>query len=403
MSIVVALFMGLTVSAEEIIRDRKILQRESFLNLSRGSYLYSKLLILFTLSAIQTLSYTLIGNYILEIQGMYLSFWLILFSTSCFANVLGLNISSAFNSAVTIYILIPILLIPQILLSGVVVKFDELNPWISSKDKVPVIGEMMTSRWAFEAAMVTQFKENKFEKSFFELDKRISNAEYKNLYYVPALLTKLNYCNRNYQKTEHEITEQVTNNFELLSNEIGIELKEFGTDNLPVFSRLNRRDFNEEVYKKTNEFLKILKRVYIRRYNEITEQKESLIQSLINSPDKNVLFGKLKRDHYNKRIEEMVKKKNEVVRIIEYKNRLVQKIYPIFQEPSNVSHLLDFRTIFYAPVKHFAGKRIDTLWFNIGMIWFMTIILFVALYFDLLRKGVDRVSNANLPKQTTGV
>ena len=31
MSIIVALFMGLTVSAEEIIRDRKILRRESFL------------------------------------------------------------------------------------------------------------------------------------------------------------------------------------------------------------------------------------------------------------------------------------------------------------------------------------------------------------------------------------
>src|SRR5258708_34635990 len=34
MSIIVALFMGLTVSAEEIIRDRKILKRESFLTLT---------------------------------------------------------------------------------------------------------------------------------------------------------------------------------------------------------------------------------------------------------------------------------------------------------------------------------------------------------------------------------
>src|SRR5690606_15882388 len=49
MSIIVALFMGLTVSAEEIIRDRKILRRESFLNLSWNSYLLSKLGILFIL------------------------------------------------------------------------------------------------------------------------------------------------------------------------------------------------------------------------------------------------------------------------------------------------------------------------------------------------------------------
>src|SRR5690606_8249491 len=39
MSVIVALFMGLTVSAEEIIRDRKILKREKFLNLSRSSYI----------------------------------------------------------------------------------------------------------------------------------------------------------------------------------------------------------------------------------------------------------------------------------------------------------------------------------------------------------------------------
>ena len=47
MSIIVALFMGLSVSAEEIIRDRKILKRESFLHLSWNSYLLSKLVVLF--------------------------------------------------------------------------------------------------------------------------------------------------------------------------------------------------------------------------------------------------------------------------------------------------------------------------------------------------------------------
>ncbi|HET6992485.1 MAG TPA: ATP-binding cassette domain-containing protein, partial [Bacteroidia bacterium] len=100
MSVVVALFIGLTVSAEEIIRDRKILKRESFLNLSKSSYLMSKICIMFILSAIQTFTFVLVGNYVLEIKGMWLDYWLVLFTTSCFANMLGLNISSAFNSAV---------------------------------------------------------------------------------------------------------------------------------------------------------------------------------------------------------------------------------------------------------------------------------------------------------------
>ncbi len=91
-------FYGLTVSAEEIYRDRKILKREAFLNLSRGSYLFSKVTILFFLSAIQTLSFVIIGNLILGIKGMYFEYWYVLFAVSCFANMLGLNISSGFNS-----------------------------------------------------------------------------------------------------------------------------------------------------------------------------------------------------------------------------------------------------------------------------------------------------------------
>ena len=151
MAVVVALFIGLTVSAEEIIRDRKIQKRESFLNLSKGSYLWSKITIMFVLSAIQTFLFVMVGNSVLEIKGMYSEYWLVLFSSSCFANMLGLNISASFNSAVTIYILIPFLIIPQLLLSGVIVKFDKLNPSISSQNFVPFTGEVMTSRWAFEA------------------------------------------------------------------------------------------------------------------------------------------------------------------------------------------------------------------------------------------------------------
>src|SRR6185436_4299975 len=88
--VIVALFIGLSVSAEEIFRDRKILKRESFLNLSRSSYLFSKISIMFLLSAIQTFSFVIIGNSILGIGNMFADYWLILFSTACFANLLGL-------------------------------------------------------------------------------------------------------------------------------------------------------------------------------------------------------------------------------------------------------------------------------------------------------------------------
>ena len=385
MSIIVALFMGLTVSAEEIFRDRKILKRESFLNLSRSSYLFSKMIILFSLSAIQTFTYTLIGNEILEINDMFIPFWLILFSTSCFANILGLNISSAFNSAVTIYILIPILLIPQILLSGVVVKFDELNPRITTMDKVPLAGEIMASRWAFEAAMVTQYKENKFEKPFFELDKRMGNAEYKNLYYVPTLMSKLDYCYIHYRDPDPENIRRVQKNFALLRNEIGYELEQFGYQNLPGYEDLRLSDFSEDTYQDTQHFLEVLKKVYIRRYNEAMQEKEKLMGLMTDSPEKRLVFETIKKENQNERIGDLVTNQNEALRIVEYKNRLVQKIYPIYYTPERPAHIFDIRTIFYAPSKHFLGSQFDTLWFNISMIWIMTLFLVITLYFDVLQ------------------
>ena len=44
MCVITSMFFGLMASSEEIVRDRKILKRESFLNLSWFSYLNSKVL-----------------------------------------------------------------------------------------------------------------------------------------------------------------------------------------------------------------------------------------------------------------------------------------------------------------------------------------------------------------------
>ena len=140
MAVIVALFIGLTVSAEEIFRDRKILEREKFLDLSRLSYLISKINFLFTLSAIQSLSFVLVANSILEVRGMLFQQWIILFSTACFGNLLGLNISAGMRTAVSIYILIPLILVPQLLLGGAMIKFDDLHKSISKKIYVPVVG-----------------------------------------------------------------------------------------------------------------------------------------------------------------------------------------------------------------------------------------------------------------------
>ena len=116
MSVIVATFIGMSGSAEEIIRDRALLKRERFLQLSYGSYIWSKIVLVACVSLLQTFLFILVGNTIMGLHGQFLTWWLILFMTALLANLTGLMLSQILSSVVAIYISIPILLIPQILL-----------------------------------------------------------------------------------------------------------------------------------------------------------------------------------------------------------------------------------------------------------------------------------------------
>jgi ABC-type multidrug transport system ATPase subunit len=385
MSIIVALFMGLTVSAEEIFRDRKILIRERFLHLSKSSYLISKILVLLMISAIQTGSFVLIGNWLLEIQGMGFRLWLILFSCSAFANLLGLNISASFNSAVTIYILIPVLLIPQLILSGVVISFDKFNPEISGTDGVPVLGDLMASRWAFEAAMVTQFKDNLYSRQFYSVDKEIAEADYKKTYYIPRLKSELSYVFNRSSEEEVQKAEDVKASLRLLRNEINKELTEIGLDKFPQYERLTVEEFDSATYNATSDFLNTLKLMYINRYNQLMDQRDSLVRAITSNGVDEDRLQEMRLKYENKAVTTALKNINTPYRVIKREDHLVQKIYPVFNINEHPEHALDFKSQFFSPSKHFAGFYIDTLFFNIIIIWFMTIALYVTLYFDVLR------------------
>ncbi len=385
MSVIVALFMGLTVSAEEIIRDRKILKREKFLHLSRSSYILSKISILFTFSAIQTFLFVLVGNYVLEIRGMFVQHWFILFTTSCFANLLGLNISSAFNSAVTIYILIPLLLIPQLILSGVVVKFDKLNPTIGNTESVPLVGDLMASRWAFEAAMVTQFKDNKFEREFYMYDQVMADADFKKIYLIPELKSRMAFALNNYRKTDSLVNSHVAKNLLLVRNEIRNELTSLGQDKFPEVNDLVPARFDSTLYEKTTTFLDKLNNYYINRFNTADQKKEEKVSAMTSTPEGQEQFERFRSQYHNERVADLVKNLGETNRIVEGDGRLIQKIYPVYKTP-DPQHLVDFNAQFYMPAKHFLNADIDTYFFNMGVIWFMTLVLVATLYYDVLRK-----------------
>jgi ABC transport system ATP-binding/permease protein len=372
MSVIVALFVGMIISAEEIIKDRKILERESYLNLSKFSYLNSKITFLFGLSAFQILVFVLIGNGILEIRGMTFSYWIVLFSTSCFAVLLGLNISSGLKSVISIYMNIPFILVPLILLSGVIVKYDKLHVSVAGHEFVPIVGDVMASRWAYEALVVRQYMNNEYEKHFYTDEKENANALYNLNFLIPELQNRIL-------------------DLESLSE------SENDSEQVEYFSRIIRNTtknldgFPEELIKNKEGHIDLnLLKSYISQWKEhqlnLTRKllygSDRVIESLIAAGYSKEEVRQLKQKYHNESIEDLVKNSNDLTKIVEVNRKLLRKDTPVFQKSNSKIG----RAQFFAGSKYIGKNEISTIWFNVIILWLMSFILYIALLNDWLRK-----------------
>ncbi len=379
-SVIIALFVGLTVSAEEIINDRKIQRRESFLNLSRLSYLFSKFFILSALSAIQSALFVLIGNEIIALKGMFFQYWLILFSCSVFANLLGLNISDTFKKTVNIYIIIPFLIIPQLILSGVFISFDRLNPHISSPERIPFYGEIITARWAFEALAVAQYTNNQFDKEFYSYEKLKSQAKYRKEFWIPALHNHLQKVIALKNDTQALAQEQRQYSLNLINKELDKhkQLYPSRSGNHILLSLGDTQTNTDSV----NAYIDYLKDYYRALYNEADHQLDNKIKALTNTATKRSAYLAAKEMYHNDDLQRFVTNSNNFFsnKIIEYDGELWQKLDPIYQDPEGQF----LKAHFLSPTKPFGNKRIDTYYANTLIIWLINLLLFVMLYLRAL-------------------
>lgn len=388
MCVITALFFGLMSSSEEIVKDRKILRRESFLNLSWFSYLNSKIMLMFLLSAIQTFLFVVAGNLILGIKGMFLSYWFVLFTTSCLANLLGLNLSSAFNSVITIYILIPFVIIPQLLFSGVLVSFDKLHLSNSKQEFVPVLGDLMPARWSFEALAVHQFSSNRYEKPFFKYRMIKSQNQYYADFLTDALIESLQVCTKikNDQNEKSRLEghfRRIRSGLELLSDSSLVKIPEWQ-------GSLNPESYTAEVEKMATEFLKALrKRTFVPKMNEAGLQIEKIKLNREMELGKDGLV-RLRYDYENEDLKNLLL--GSLVLRQDYTfnagDRIIQKFEPGYMKATSPWG----RAHFYAPVKRLGDFEIRTYWFNTAVLWIVSVLLYLALCYKLLQKLLDYLS-----------
>ena len=362
MAVIVATFIGMSGSAEEIIKDRALLKREKFLRLSYSSYIWSKIIYLAGVSAIQTLLFILIGNAIMGLHGLTLVWWLILFVTALLSNLVGLLLSQCLSSVVAIYISIPILLIPQILLCGLVVSFSDLTPK-STTGNVPVIGDIIPSRWAYEALAVTSFTDNAYEQPFFGIDKQ----KYENQWHLAGL------------------TYELQSQLETLKDE-----QKRGLDIDPAHMRVLRTNLprlaafcgigtysGEESYEPLHAYLKGAEKLLTQRGNTLTLQADRMMADLLRTKGKESVL-QLKRDNYNLKLEDLVTGADQARLLDIIDDHIVPRAGLVFLTPQN--HV--GRAPFYSSEKILGTWHIKTLWFNIAVLLLMCIGVGVLLFTD---------------------
>jgi len=379
MSIIVSAFLGLTLSAEEIFHDRKILRREQFLNLSRSSYLLSKVTVLMLISAVQSLLFVAVANPILEIRDLAYNYWLALFATSLCTNIIGLIISQSFNSVISIYIAIPLLLIPMMILSGAMFPFDKLNRHVTRIDKVPLIAEIMPTRWSYEALMVSQFRDNSFSslkynsegETYYTLERKISVADFNTVHRIPELIKVID------QTTGDNVINDgrriYEGNLALVSNEL--EIIRFLTG-ISFAGNITPENFNTALADSVKTYLNNAESFFRDISNRASATKDRFIGM---NRDK---LKVLESEHFNYKLEEVVTKYYEPDKILRFRGSFVQNTDPVYMEPVRRG-IFDFRAHFFAPQKNFLGRLTNTFIFNLCVIFAGSVFLYLILYIDI--------------------
>ena len=362
MSVIVATFIGMSGSAEEIIKDRALLKRESFLNLSYGSYIWSKIVYMAGVALIQTFLYIIVGNTIMGLHGLFSTWWLILFATTFLAGLTGLLLSQCLNSVVAIYISIPLLLIPQILLCGLVVSFADLTPK-SKTGNVPIIGDLIPSRWSFEALAVTSFTDNRYERMFFHLDKEKYETQFYNVGYLYEIQSQLETL-KDEQKKGKDIN---PNHMQVIHT------------NLPIVTEYcGMKPYQgDSSYTSLYDYMKEAEKILSKRSNQATLKVDALTSDFIRKYGKETLLD-LKRDNFNLKLEDFVVSGGHRRLLDVIDDVIVPRTGPVYLTPRNQMG----RAPFYSSEKIIGPYHIKTLRYNMTILLLMSIIVTILLLTD---------------------
>ena len=165
LSVILVQFLALSVSVQEMVKDRAVRMRERMLNVPGWMWLLGKIPALTLMCGVFSALVVIAGIVTLGLPYAWCALWTGLWLTGCCSAALGLLVSSLPRMTErTAMAAVPLLLVPQMVMSGAdPFSFDKLSHlhWpaprpadeVQALHNAPWAADLMASRWAYQAVV----------------------------------------------------------------------------------------------------------------------------------------------------------------------------------------------------------------------------------------------------------
>ena len=234
---------------------------------------------------------------------------------------------------------------------------------------MPVIGDVIPSRWAYEALAVTSFADNAYEQPFFDLHREKYETQYYYLGFLDVLQSQLETIKAEGDRGETPDARHM----EVIKTNLPVVAHYCGVDTEPA-------DYS---YATLKPYMAQLEDKLAKRSNEATLKADAKMSALIREIGKDAVLD-LKHRNYNLKLEDIVVgignagngDANTIYsRIVD--NHIVPQTGIIFLTPRSTVG----RAPFYSSEKILGTTHIPTLWFNMGVMLLMAVTTTLLLLF----------------------
>ena len=263
------------------------------------------------------------------------------------------------------------------------VHFEDLGPLMRSRSNVPVVGNIMASRWAYEALAVDQFKNNDYEAQFFDVDAKLKNSKYRKDFWMEQMKNQAAIA-ENLTHEAHPSADSIAQYDAFFKSEFRSFKEEYPAINIVNIASLSLAANAPTFLQAINTNLDNIATTMIAIHNNAMADKNKLTEKLNKDLGGNEQALIYKNKYHNEPLEKQVCNDLAKDQTLFSDNAIIRKYHPVFYKSLSAS------APFYAHTKTCFGMQIETLWFNIVFIWLMTGVLYITLYFDVLRRVLEK-------------